>query len=147
MDPIHKDLVIWRGASFITKYIAQNKVYNYDPPLATPTVADNKRTHAENLEFYGFTYEYVDFLADYDSAELIVVKPWVRDGQSTESILSLTTEKDDVTLTEIETIVTVNPTDTRNIMFDSGSYNLLLTKSDGQVDLLAYGTITVRGGK
>jgi hypothetical protein len=32
-------------------------------------------------------------------------------------------------------------------MFDSGTYNLLLTKLDGQVDLLAYGTVTVRGGK
>jgi hypothetical protein len=147
MDPIHRDLIIWRGASFIAKYIAQNKVYTYDPPLLTPTIADNKRTHEENLEFYGFIYEYVDFIESYASAELVVIKPWVRDGQAIEPILSLTTSSNNITLTEIETIVTIVPTDTKNIMFDSGTYNLLLTKLDGQVDLLAYGTVTVRGGK
>jgi len=146
MDPIQRDLVIWRGASFITEFITQNKVYTYDPPLETPTVADSKRSHAENLEFYGFTYEYVDFLSLYTSAALVIKRPWVRDGQSTEPLLILTTD-DSIELTAIKTIVKVDPEDTKTILFDSGTYSLLLTKSDGQVDLLAYGTVTVRGDK
>lgn len=143
--PAQKDLTIWRGASFIVEYTAQNKVYAYDPSVHT-TLADRKRTHEENLVHYGHAFEYVNFFK-YTSAELIVIKPWVRDGQVSEPILSLTAAAGDIILTSTKIVVTLPPADTEAILFDSGIYKLLLTMATGQVDLLAYGSVTVRGDK
>lgn len=166
MTPTKFVIDIWRGASFDKELISQVKKYNYDPAVNN-TAADLGRTHMENLVKHGFTYEYINFANDYDKAELIVKKAWVKSGQpDTEPLLLLSTVADAsghaaLQLTDKSVVIGINPVITKRIDFSSAAYRLLLTKegtpvagdtdagsgSRDQVDCLIYGDFNVHGEK
>ena len=147
MIPTKLDPIIWRGTSFELELVAQVKSYLFDPAVHNGP-ADLKRTHAENLEYYGFVWEYVDFAALYPEASLVVLHPWQQnqDEQRT-PLLSLTKLAGDIELTDKSLKIGIDAEVTQDIDFDKGSYKLLLTTAAGKVDGLIYGTITVKGEK
>lgn len=161
MTPSKHDIEIWRGASFELELISEVKVYTYDPALHHG-VSDAQRTHAENLEHYGFTYEYIDFATIYDYAELSIRKPWIKYGQATaEPILLLNTDNGGLELTDNSVRIGINAVDTKNIEFDSGVFELVLiieeelsqadimagATPENKIDKLIYGTAVVLGEK
>lgn len=148
MIPSKLDLLVWRGTSFETELVSQVKKFVYDPALHD-SPADLRRSHAENLEYYGFVWEYVDFASLYDSASLIVLKPWGQQGtEDRETLLSLTAELNGgIELTDHSVKIGIPAALTRQLAFDKGSYKLLLTTTNNKVDGLIYGTMHVKGEK
>ena len=147
MTPSKLDIVIYRGTTFELELLSQIKVYIYEPSIHN-SIADTKRTHAENMEFYGFIYQYINFLSLYTYANLNIIKPWIRDGQNNSGpIFSLNNTDGGIELTTQSVKIIIDDASTKNIEFDSGSYKLLLTTEDGKVDGLVYGTVTVIGDK
>jgi hypothetical protein len=158
MIPIEEDLKVFRGVTFQIERVHQVKVYNYDPEVHNAKM-DRMRSHEQNLEHYGFDWAYIDFLAVYDKAELIVTKPWIKTGQAGEPLLELSLESGDIELTDTTVKVTIHSPDTQDLDFDSGVYKLKLINSEAlvpedqrsgvepndQVDCLLYGKFTVYG--
>ena len=143
MTPHKLDITINRGTSYELELISQIKKFTFDPEIHT-TLMDKRRTHAENLEHYGFIYEYINFLETYTTAELIVRKPWAKDGQPTKALLSLNLENG-IQLTNMSVKIGIPPGDTRKLEFDSGNYELNLTTPAGKIDGLIFGSLTVNG--
>ena len=147
MIPSKLDLTFWRGVTFELELIGQMKVYNYNP-VTNITPADMKRTYMENLEYYGFSYRYVNFLTDYIEAELRIIRPWIKAGQSdAQPLLLLSLTSGDLVLTNKSVKVLVAAIETKGLEFDSGSYELLLTKVDNTKDGLVHGSVAVLGDK
>lgn len=161
MTPSRHDIKVWRGTSFEMELITEIKAYNYDPAV-NQTGADLRRTHAENLEFHGFTYEYVDFASLYDRAEMIIRKSWIKQGQAAgESILELTTDNGGLQLTDKSVKIGISSEGTQELEFDSGVLELKLiieevlsdedikagVEPELVIDKLIYGTVTVLGTK
>ena len=145
MIPSKLDLLVWRGTSFELELISQVKNYLYDPAVHNGA-ADRKRTHAENLEHYGFVWEYVDFLSLYTQAELVVMKPWQQNmDESREPLLELSMENGGIQLTTSSIKVGIDAEETQEIMFDKGVYKLRLFTEEGKVDGLIYGEMNVKG--
>jgi len=145
MIPSKLDLLVWRGTSFELELISQVRNYLYDPAVHTGA-ADRKRTHAENLDYYGFEWEYVDFASLYVRAELVVVKPWQQDmDESREPLLELSIENGGIELTESSVKVGIGADETQDIMFDKGVYKLRLFTAQDKVDGLIYGEMNVKG--
>lgn len=145
MIPAKLDLLVWRGTSFEVELLSQVKNYLFDPAVHNGP-ADLKRTHTENLEYYGFVWEYVDFASLYTEATLVVVKPWDQNGNEVRThLLELSLLNGDIELTSNSVKVEINAEITQQLSFDSGSYKLLLTTAAGKVDGLVYGTVTVKG--
>lgn len=145
MIPSKLDLTFWRGTSFDLELISQVKVFVYDPTIHNGP-ADLKRTHLENLEHYGFVYEYIDFATKYDTAELKIVQPWSKQGDVvSKPLMTLSLANNDIELTDKSVKVGLSAAATKLIKFDSGSYELLLTTPSGKVDGLLYGPVTVMG--
>ena len=147
MIPTKLDLLVWRGTSFELELVSQVKKYAFDPAIHNGP-ADLKRTHAENLEYYGYVWEYVDFNSLYTAASLIVLRPWDQcpDEQRT-PLLSLSKLNGDIEFTSESIKIGMAASVTEIITFDKGSYKLLLTTSAGKVDGLIYGTMNVKGEK
>lgn len=147
MIPSKLDVLVWRGTSFELELVSQVKKYTYDPAIHIGA-ADLKRTHAENLEYYGYVWEYVDFATLYTKAELFVMKPWAQSvGEEREPLLELTTASGNIELTANSVKIGIAAADTQDIEFDKGTYKLLLTTLAGKVDGLTYGTMNVKGEK
>jgi hypothetical protein len=146
MIPKKLDIIIWRGGTFELELVTQVKVYNYDPDTNTGP-ADLKRTHLENLEHYGFTYEYVDFATDYTNAELRIIKPWVKSGQAPTTPLMQLSKGDEITLTANSIKIVIDADTSKTIEFDSGTYELLLTRTGNIIDPFIYGDVTVLGDR
>ena len=147
MIPSKLDLLVWRGTSFELELVAQVKQYVYDPAVHTGA-ADLKRTHAENLEYYGYVWGYVDFATMYNTASLVVLRPWEQNpNEVREPLLQLTAADGDIELTSRSVKVGIAAAETQGLVFDKGSYKLLLTTLAGKVDGLVYGTMTVKGEK
>ena len=150
MTPSQLDLVIWRGTSFEIELISQVKNFIFDPATHTDPM-DLKRTHHENLEHYGFTLDYVDFATLYTVAELIIMKPWKqqtpRSGAVREPLLTLTLANSDIVLGPRSVVAGMDPDDTEEIDWNSGTYKLKLTTLAGKTDCLVYGDVTVLGDK
>jgi hypothetical protein len=144
MIPTKLDITIWRGISFELELISQIKNFTYDPAIHTST-ADLKRTHTQNLEYYGFVYEYIDFLTTYASAELIIRKPWIKAGQQATDPLMTLAVLSGLELTSNSVKIAIAAADTAPIEFDAGTYELLLTTATGKVDGLIFGDVTVLG--
>lgn len=166
MTPTKLDLPIRRGTSFEIELVSQIKKYTYDPAVHTAP-ADLKRTHAENLEHYGYTYEYIDFASTYDRAELIIRKPYTGVGSS-DPLLTVKTPEEGVeqTLTVLELTdksvkIGISPEDTAAMNYNTAIYELHLIIEEGltdaeiragaqsqdEVDTLVYGNVTVTGDK
>jgi hypothetical protein len=146
MIPNSLDLTFNRGVAFELELITQTKNYLYDPAVNNAP-ADLKRTHAENLEHYGFEYAYIDFLGTYDDAEFIVTPAWVRhgdDGDSANALMRYTTA-DAITFTDRSVQIQIEAADIQVADFDTAVYELLLTVAPNRVDKLVYGTINVHG--
>lgn len=148
MIPSKLDLLVWRGTSFETELVSQVKKFTYDPALHN-SPADLRRSHAENLEHYGFVWEYVDFATLYATASLVVRKPWGQQGaEEREILLSLDTGVNGgIELTDHSVKIGIPATLTQQLAFDKGSYKLLLTTANNKVDGLIYGTMHVKGEK
>ena len=145
MIPAKLDLLVWRGTSFEIELMSQVKNFVFDPAIHNGP-ADLKRTHAENLEYYGFVWEYVDFASLYTEASLVVLKPWVQNGsEEREPLLQLSSLTGEIKLTNNSVKVGIDAIDTQGILFDKGSYKLLLTTATGKVDGLVYGIMNVKG--
>ena len=145
MIPAKLDLLVWRGTSFEIELMSQVKNFVFDPAIHNGP-ADLKRTHAENLEYYGFVWEYVDFASLYTEASLVVLKPWVQNGsEEREPLLQLSSLTGEIELTNNSVKVGIDAIDTQGILFDKGSYKLLLTTVTGKVDGLVYGIMNVKG--
>jgi hypothetical protein len=144
MIPSKLDITIYRGVTFERELISQVKTYAYDTAVHNLLV-DKKRTHAENLKFYGFVYEYVDFLALYPIAELIINKPWVKAGQTSEPLDVFTLASGDLELTTMSVKMGIPAAATKLIEYNEATYELLLTTADGIIDGLVYGNVTVMG--
>jgi len=145
MIPSKLDLLIWRGTSFEIELISQTKSYIYDPAINT-SPADLKRSHSENLEYYGYTFEYVDFLTLYPTATLDIMKPWRQNGDELrDPLFTLSLLNGRIELTDKSVKLGISAADTQKLDFDSGVYKLLLTTTQGQVDGLIYGTVSVEG--
>lgn len=158
MTPNRHDIEIWRGSSFEQELVSQIKVYNYAYNMYIEE--DVKRSHAENLEYYGYVYEYIDFVDIYDSAEMHIRKPWVRNGDTVnEPLLTLSTENGRLELTSTSIKIGLTAEETAAIDFDTGTFDLELrihgdvstadrlnglTNTD-KVDKLVYGTIQIKG--
>lgn len=161
MDPKKHDIIIHRGATFKLEVVSQVKEYTYDPDVNN-TPGDLGRSHAENLEYHGFTYVYVDFATVYDRAELTIRKAYIKNGQPASTpLMELSLEDGDIELTDKSVIVTIHSPVTRDIDFDAGIYELLLISEEvltpgdiaagvdpnDIIDGLIYGKVTVLGGK
>jgi hypothetical protein len=161
MTPSKNDIEIWRGTTFELELVSQFKNYVYDPAVHYSN-ADKKRTHAENLEYYGFDYEYIDFASIYTRAELVIRKPWAAQTKAGDPIFTLTTEPDGgLELTNKSIRIGIPAEVTNNIEFDSGVYelNLIIAENlsdtdiragvepNDKVDKLVYGSVTVMGKK
>ena len=144
MTPSKLDLEIWRGATFRRELVTQTKTFIYNPAVHTSAV-DLKRSHEENLEFYGANFAYVDFLSTYVSAELAIVKAWDKLEQNT-PLLILDDLVNNLILGAKSITIVIDDATTQLLNFDSGSYKLRLTKANGDVDLFTYGSVTVFGG-
>lgn len=145
MIPSKLDLQIWRGTTFELELISQVKNYIYDPDIHTGAL-DLKRTHAENLEFYGYTYEYADFSTIYADAVLTVLKPWRQNSKEERtSLLELSLADGDIELTTTGIKIGMSDEETKTLTFDSGSYELKLITPAGKVDILIHGTLSVKG--
>lgn len=147
MIPSKLDILVWRGTSFELELVAQVKNYTYDPAVHIGA-ADLKRTHAENLEHYGYVWEYVDFATLYTKAELFVMKPWAQSvGEQREAMMELTIPSGNIELTTKSVKIGISAVDTQDIEFDKGTYKLMLITAAGKVDGLIYGTMNVKGEK
>jgi len=145
MIPSKLDLLVWRGTSFELELVSQIKQYTYDPAIHNGA-ADLKRTHAENLEYYGYVWEYVDFSALYVAANLLVLRPWMQNtGESREALLELSLASGEIELTTSSVKIGMEATATEDLAFDKGTYKLVLTTAAGKVDGLIYGTMNVKG--
>jgi len=147
MIPYRFDFKIWRGASFNHELVSQVKSWIYNPDVhnATP---DLKRTHAENLEEYGFDWVYVDFLSDYTAAELVIKRPFVNGQQPKEPIMTLSLAAGDIELTTRSVKFGISSAAaTLDLDWDKGTYELKLTTAAGEVDCLVYGEIEVLGDR
>lgn len=149
MNPNRLDIEILRGSDFELELIAQVKTYLYDP-LTDTAPSDIRRSHQENLDFYGHTYVYIDFLADYTPAdcELVVRKGWLRQGADTSEPLLELGVGTGLTLTYKSVDIGLTATETAVLEFDSGTYELLVKHAaTGKVSQLVYGKVTVTGEK
>jgi len=145
MLPSKLDLIFWRGTTFELELVSQVKKYVYDPAIHTG-VSDLKRSHVENLEYYGYVYEYVDFSTLYDSGKLVITKPWMQEGdEEREPLLILETQYNNIEFTSSSVKVGLDAEATQELEFDSGNYKLLLETTAGKVDCLVYGTVSVQG--
>lgn len=149
MTPSKLDITIHRGTSFELELVSQIKSFVFDPDIHN-SLADRKRTHAKNLEHYGFTYEYIDFASVYNNVELIVDKSWAKAGDNAKPIMVLSSLDDDLELTDKSVKIGISFEDTQKIEFDTGKYKLSLTSGvypDEKIDNLIYGEITILGKK
>jgi len=147
MIPYKLDLLVWRGTSFELELVSQVKSFVFDPAVHNGP-ADLKRTHTENLEHYGFVWEYVDFATLYAAASLIVLRPWQQNNnEDREALLELSLTQGGIELTASSVKIGIDAAETQEIAFDKGSYKLLLTTAAGKVDGLVYGTMNVKGEK
>ena len=137
------DLMVRRGTTFELELVSQVKKYTYDPAVHN-SAADLKRTHAENLEYYGFIYEYVDFATMYPTAVLEVVNPWQSEAPRS-PLLTLTKEAGEIELTDKSVKIGISAENTQLLDFDKGNYQLTLITAAGKVDGLIHGTFTVEG--
>jgi hypothetical protein len=145
MIPSKLDLTIYRGTTFELELVSQIKKYIYDPAIHTGA-SDLKRSHAENLEYHGFTYEYVNFSSIYDSASLLIMKPWEQSGdEARQPLMTLNTTNGRISLTTTSVKLGISAADTQEIDFDSGSYKLLLVTAAGKTDGLIHGMVTIEG--
>ena len=149
MIPAELTLNIWKGCSFDIEFVSQYKKYIYDPAIHD-SVADHKRSYKENLEFYGFTYEFIDFLAMYDSAELRVYPSWkTKYNSSDEPIFTLTTTAKQIVFTNKSVKLHLSAKETAALDFTQGVYGLDLTidfpQATDVVDRLIFGDINVSG--
>lgn len=166
MTPTKLDLPIRRGTSFEIELVSQVKKYVYDPDVHTAP-ADLKRTHAENLEHYGYTYEYIDFATTYTRAELVIRKPYTG-VNSPDPLLTVKTAEEGVEstqtlleLTDKSVKIGISPEDTKAMSFNTAVYELNLiieeslsadevragAQSRDEIDTLVYGNVTVSGDK
>jgi hypothetical protein len=147
MIPSKLDLTIHRSTSFEIELISQVKNYIYDPAIHSGP-ADLKRTHAENLEYYGFVYAYVDFVNLYPIATLHIMKPWRQNNsEEREPLMELTLADGDIELTDKSVIIGISAEITQEIEWDRGTYKLLLTTATGKIDGLTHGVVNVEGEK
>ncbi|RLB94164.1 MAG: hypothetical protein DRH26_02015 [Deltaproteobacteria bacterium] len=145
MTPSKLDIKIWRGTTYELELISQVKNYIYDPDINNDPL-DLQRTHKENIDYYGFVYEYIDFIAIYSAAELIIRKPWIRSGaEATTPLMTLSLANGDIELTDQSVKIGIDPDETKIIEFDAGTFELLLTTSGGKVDSLIFGDVEVLG--
>lgn len=160
MTPNRHDLEIWRGSSFELELVSQIKIYKFD--MANMVAADQARTHAENLKYYGFVYEYINFLDIYDEARMHIRRPWVRNGNTAnEALFTLSTENGRLELTETSVKIGISAEEARLMDFDQATYDLELviygpttvqnrmagTMSNDKVDKLVFGSFIVNGEK
>jgi hypothetical protein len=147
MIPSKLDLLIWRGTSFELELVSQIKNYIFDPDVHNAP-ADLRRTHAENLAHYGYTYDYVDFNTVYTAAELIVLPPWRQNASENRTpLITWTTTGNHILLGTRSVQIGIGPSDTQAIDFDSGNYKLILITASGQIDGMTYGELTIKGEK
>lgn len=145
MIPSKLDLLVWRGTTFELELVSQVKKYTYDPAIHVGA-ADLKRTHAENLEKYGYVWEYVDFATLYPQATLTVMKAYNQNSiEPREPILELSAEQGSIELTSNSVKIGMNADETQDIEFDKGTYKLMLITAQNKVDGLIYGTMHVKG--
>lgn len=145
MIPSELNLLVWRGTTFEIELVSQVKNFIFDPVVHN-SPADLKRTHAENLEYYGFTYDYLNFASVYNSADLVVMPPWRQKGDENRApLLSLTVAAGGIQFTSTSVKVGISAEATQLIDFDSGTYKLLLHTTDGKTDGLIYGDFDVKG--
>ena len=69
MNRYSYDINVKKGTTFNNHLILQKAIPKYDPSVHNNT-ADLQRTHAENIAYYGYTYEYIDVDSLYHHAEL-----------------------------------------------------------------------------
>jgi hypothetical protein len=143
MTPSKLNLEVWRGATLRLELVAQTKTYVYDPAIHN-TLLDQKRSHEENLEFYGSTYAYIDFNSTYVSAELMVAKAWDKLNKNA-PLLTLNDPATEIILGDRSVIILISDDITQDLAFDSATYKLRLTKANGDVDLFTYGSFDVFG--
>jgi len=147
MIPYKLDLLVWRGTSFELELVSQAKKFVFDPAVHNGP-ADLKRTHAENLEYYGFVWEYVDFSSLYAQSSLVVLRPWQQNSnEDREPLLELSLMQGGIELTTSSVKIGIDADETQAIAFDKGSYKLQLITAAGKVDGLVYGTMNVKGEK
>lgn len=149
MNPSRDDIEIVRGATIGREWITQRKAFVYDPAVHND-VADQKRTHAENLDYYGFTYEYIDFATDYASAELLVYRPYRNTSDKSsarEPILTLTSAAGQLILGTRSVTLALTDEESEAIDFDKGDYKLKLHTAGGDVDILVFGDFKIKGDK
>jgi hypothetical protein len=149
MQPYELDLPIFRDKTFQLELVSQYKNYSYDPDTDVEP-ADLQRTHQENLEYHGYVYEYIDFASTYDSAELVVMKAYVGNGDNP-PVMTLVDAAADLTgilLTDKSVIITISAVDAKKFPVDDAKYKLrLLIDATNTVDILVHGKITVSGEK
>jgi hypothetical protein len=146
MIPAELTLNIWKGCSFNIEFVSQYKDYVYDPAIHD-SVADHKRSYKENLEFYGFDYRFINFLALYDSAELRVYSSW--DKTSGEPIFTMTSKDKQITFTDKSVKLHLSANKTTELGFTQGIYELDLTAGNPKaiyvVNRFIFGDINVSG--
>lgn len=147
MTPQELDLPISRDKTFQIELVSQYKNYSYDPDTDTEP-ADLQRTHAENLEFHGYVYEYIDFAATYDSAELVISKAYSQDTTPVMTLINAAADLTGILLTDKSVIITITAEDAKTFSVDDAVYQLrLLIDATSTVDVLVYGKVIVTGEK
>lgn len=146
MKPCEIPLEIFRGATFQHEFITQVKKYVYDPLIHT-NADDLQRTYAENLKHHGFTWEFVNFLGTYASAELIVIPAHAKSGDTVAPLDTFTSGAGELVLTARSVVFGLTPAKTLKLAWTDGRYKLKLTTAGGVVDCLAFGAIKVYGDK
>ena len=75
MDKYSYDMKLRKGTTFTNHLILQKAEAKYDPLIHTSD-ADKRRTHAENIAYYGHTYEYINVASLYHHARLKIFTQW-----------------------------------------------------------------------
>jgi len=161
MIPVKNNIDIWRGSTYSVEFVSQIKKYVYDPNLHD-SIADRHRSYKENLDYYGFTYEFIDFSSIYTSGKLEVRPAWKKKRSDDDiPLLSLTTGNGGIVFTDRSVLLTITAIGTAALAFDQGVYDLELSnEADGElyqnplvsltsaeviVDKLLYGEFLVHG--
>jgi hypothetical protein len=149
MIPAELTLNIWKGCSFDIELVSQFKQYIYDPAIHD-SLADHKRSYKENLEFYGFTYQFIDFVTIYDLAELRVYPSWqAKEVAIPEVIFKMTSGQKEIILTDKSIKLHLSAEVTSELKFSQGMYELDLTNiisgKSKVIDRFIFGDINVSG--
>ena len=149
MIPAELTLNIWKGCSFNIELVSQIKNYAYDPAIHN-SPADHKRSYKENLEFYGFTYQFIDFITLYSSGELRVYTSWKSKESSTPDVIfSMDTDHAQIIFTDKSVKLHLSSDDTSKLEFTQGIYELdLSSAAPGEIDIVdrfIFGDINVSG--